>query len=148
MAFLSSLDICASGMTAQRLRLDVAAENASNVQTTRTEAGTPYRRKMVRFQAEDNSFRTALRRAQNRGRSGERNGGVIVTEIVEDMTELKMVYDPEHPDADEYGYVAMPNVDMIKETTDAMAATRSYEANITAFNAIKLMAQKALDIGK
>ncbi len=148
MAFLSSLDISASGMTAERLRLDVAAMNASNIETTRTEAGTPYRRKMVRFQAEEESFRTALRRARNRGRSGERNGGVIVTEIVEDPTELKMVYYPEHPDANEEGYVAMPNVDLIKETTDAMAATRAYEANITAFNAIKLMAQKALEIGK
>ena len=73
---------------------------------------------------------------------------MVVTEIVEDPTELEMVYDPEHPDADENGYVAMPNVDLVKETTDAMAATHSYAANITAFNAIKLMAQKALEIGK
>jgi len=84
----------------------------------------------------------------NRGRDGERNAGVIVTQIVDDETEMQMVYNPEHPDADENGYVTMPNVDLIKETTDAMAATRSYQANITAFNAIKLMAQKALEIGK
>lgn len=84
----------------------------------------------------------------NRGWDGERNAGVIVTQIVDDETEMQMVYNPEHPDADENGYVTMPNVDLIKETTDAMAATRSYQANITAFNAIKLMAQKALEIGK
>ena len=71
-----------------------------------------------------------------------------MTQIVDDETEMQMVYNPEHPDADENGYVTMPNVDLIKETTDAMAATRSYQANITAFNAIKLMAQKALEIGK
>ncbi len=148
MAFLSAFDICASGMTAQRLRLDVASQNISNIQTTRTESGETYRRKMVVFQAAEDSFSSVMRRTMNRGRDGESNAGVIVTEIVDDETELEMVYNPEHPDADEDGYVAMPNVDLIKETTDAMAATRSYQANITAFNAIKLMAQKALEIGK
>lgn len=148
MAFLSAFDICASGMTAQRLRLDVAAQNITNIETTRTESGGPYRRKMVVFQAEDNSFASVMRRTMNLGRNDERNAGVIVTQIVDDETEMEMVYDPEHPDADEDGYVTMPNVDLIKETTDAMAATRSYQANITAFNAIKLMAQKALEIGK
>ena len=148
MAFLSAFDICASGMTAQRLRLDVASQNVANIQTTRTEGGETYRRKMVVFQAADDSCRSVMRRTMNRGRDGERNAGVIVTQIVDDETEMQMVYNPEHPDADENGYVTMPNVDLIKETTDAMAATRSYQANITAFNAIKLMAQKALEIGK
>ncbi len=148
MAFLSSLDISASGMTAQRLRLDVVAQNIANIETTRTESGEPYRRKLVRFQAEDDSFRSVMSRTMNRGRSGEKQAGVIVTDILDDETELERVYNPEHPDADAAGYVTMPNVDMIKETTDGMAATRSYEANITAFNAIKLMAQKALEIGK
>ncbi len=148
MAFLSSLDISASGMTAQRLRLDVVAQNIANIETTRTESGEPYRRKLVRFQAEDDSFRSVMSRTMNRGRSGEKQAGVIVTDILDDGTELERVYNPEHPDADAAGYVTMPNVDMIKETTDGMAATRSYEANITAFNAIKLMAQKALEIGK
>lgn len=148
MAFLSSLDISASGMTAERLRLDVVSENIANMETTRTESGEPYRRKMVVFQAEDESFSSVLRRTWNKGRSGERNGGVIVTQIMDDPTELERVYNPEHPDADANGYVTLPNVDLIKETTDAMAATRSYEADITAFNAVKLMAQKALEIGK
>ncbi len=148
MAFLSSLDISASGMTAQRLRLDVVSENIANIETTRTEDGGAYRRKLVVFQAEDDSFRSVMSRTMNRGRSGEEQAGVIVTEILDDETEMEKVYDPDHPDADEQGYVTMPNVDLIKETTDAMAATRSYEANITAFNAIKLMAQKALEIGQ
>ena len=148
MPFLSSLNISASGMTAQRLRLDIASQNISNMETTRTEDGTPYRRKMVVFQEEKQDFRTALRRAES-GIYGDRNpGGVVVTEIAEDPSDFEMVYDPQHPDADENGNVAMPNVDLIKETTDAMAATHAYTANITAFNAIKLMAQKALEIGK
>ena len=148
MPFLSSLNISASGMTAQRLRMDVASQNISNMETTRTEDGTPYRRRMVVFQERNQDFRTALRRAESRVNSDRNPGGVIATEIVEDPSDLEMVYDPEHPDADENGYVAMPNIDLVKETTDAMAATHAYTANITAFNAIKLMAQKALEIGK
>ena len=81
------------------------------------------------------------------GKTSEK-GGVQVSQILEDQSDLNPVYNPEHPDADENGYVMMPNVDLVKETVDGMSATRSYEANITAFNAIKLMAQKALEIGK
>jgi len=133
-------------MTAQRVRLDVAAENIANVETTRTEAGGPYRRKMVVLQAKDNSFHDVLTTVA--GKNVQTNAGVRATAILDDETELKAVYDPEHPDADENGYVMMPNVDMVKEMTDSMAATRSYEANITAYNAVKLMAQKALEVGK
>lgn len=144
MSFLSSLNISATGMTAQRLRLDIAAENIANVETTRTEDGEPYRRKLVVLESK-NDFRTALARAESKQTAG---GGVEATAIVEDGTELKAVYNPSHPDADAQGYVRIPNVDVVQETTDAMAATRSYEANITAFNAVKQMAQKALEIGK
>lgn len=147
MSFLSSLNISASGLTAQRLRLDIASENIANIETTRTEDGTPYRRKMVVLEAREENFQTILNRAMS-GKNSTARGGVAATAIVDDDTELKAVYDPEHPDADDNGYVMMPNVDMIKETTDAMSATRSYEANITAFNAVKLMAQKAMEIGK
>lgn len=146
MSFLSSLNISASGMTAQRMRLDVAAENIANVETTRTEEGGPYRRKMIVLQAKDNSFHDVLTTVA--GKSVSTNAGVQATAIIDDETELKAVYEPDHPDADEDGYVWMPNIDMIKEMTDSMAATRSYEANITAYNAVKLMAQKALDVGK
>ena len=129
MAFLGSFDISASGMSAQRVRMDIAAENIANMDTTRTESGGPYRRK--------------------RGKGiTSRHAGVRVSGIVEDDREAKKVYNPDHPDADADGYVTMPNVDVLKETVDSMSATRSYEANVTALNAIKLMAQKALEIGK
>ena len=149
MAFLSSFDICASGMSAQRLRMDIAAENVANMQSTRTEAGGTYRRKDVVLESYGGgTFKDALRSA-SRGQGFQSIGaGVRVADIIEDDREFKKVYNPDHPDADEEGYVNMPNVDVLKETVDSMSATRSYEANVTAFNAIKLMAQKALEIGK
>lgn len=147
MSFLSSFDISASGMTAERQRLDIASENIANTQTTRTASGGPYRRKMVVFQEIPSaSFRSTFNNLLTRKVSSR--GGVQVTEIVEDQRDLNPVYDPDHPDANAEGYVMMPNVDPVKETVDAMSATRAYEANITAFNAMKQMAQKALDVGK
>lgn len=146
MSFLSSFDISASGMTAERQRLDIASENIANSETTRTASGGTYRRKMVVLEeVPSTSFRTKFNRLLNRTAS---KGGVKVTEIVEDQRDLNPVYNPDHPDANEEGYVMMPNVDLVKEIVDGMAATRAYEANITAFNAMKLMAQRALDIGK
>ena len=147
MAFLNSMNICASGLTAQRLRLDIASENIANVNTTRTENGQPYRRKMVVFQSVgQESFRDVLNK---RAGNFDKTGGVIVCrEIVEDERPLKSVYNPEHPDADENGYVMYPNVDLLKETVDSMEASRAYDANVTAFNAIKTMAAKGLEIGK
>ncbi|MCI8430134.1 MAG: flagellar basal body rod protein FlgC [Lachnospiraceae bacterium] len=149
MAFLSSFDICASGLSAQRLRMDIASENITNIDTTRTEEGGAYRRKDVVFESYGtNSFRDALRNAAKGKGISSAGVGVRVAEIVEDDREMKMVYNPGHPDANEDGFVEMPNVDLLKETVDAMSATRSYDANITALNAIKAMAQKALEIGK
>ncbi len=146
MSFLSSFDISASGMTAERQRLDIASENIANSETTRTASGGTYRRKMVVLEeVPSTSFRTRFNSLLNRTAS---KGGVKVTRIVEDQRDLNPVYNPDHPDANEEGYVMMPNVDLVKETVDGMAATRAYEANITAFNAMKLMAQRALDIGK
>lgn len=146
MSFLSSMNISASGMTAQKQRLDIISENISNIETTRTEAGGPYRRKMVVFQPiEPQNFKSVL---SKRAQESNAKGGVQITQLVEDQREFKAVYNPEHPDANEDGYVLMPNVDLIKETVDAMSATRSYDANITAFNAIKMMATKALEIGR
>ena len=149
MAFLSSFDISASGMSAQRMRMDIAAENIANMDTTRTEGGGAYRRKNIVFESYGaGSFREALRNASVGKGFSARNAGVRVAAIVEDDREMKQVYNPGHPDADENGYVTLPNVDLLKETVDSMSATRSYEANVTALNAMKLMAQKALDIGK
>lgn len=146
MSFLSSFDISASGLTAERQRLDIAAENLANTNTTRTESGGTYRRKMVVFEeVPSTTFRTRFNSLLNRSAA---KGGVKVTQIIEDQRDLNPVYNPDHPDANEDGYVMMPNVDPVKETIDGMSATRSYEANITAFNAMKMMAQKALDIGK
>jgi flagellar basal-body rod protein FlgC len=147
MAFLSSLDISGSALTAERLRMDVISENIANASTTRTENGGPYRRKMVVLEPnQQSSFRSILEKRIN---SGERSlGGVKVTQIVEDQSELTPVYDPSNPDANAQGYVMMPNVDPTKETLDMMSATRAYDANLTAFNAVKGMAAKALEMGR
>lgn len=143
MSFLQSLNISGSGLTAQRLRMDIISENIANKDTTRTENGEPYRRKMVVFSSTSN-FKDKF--IQNLNEYKAR--GVEVTEIVEDPTEFKLVYDPEHPDADENGYVSMPNVDTLKETVDMMEAYRAYQANVTALNTMKQMAVKALEIGR
>lgn len=146
MAFLNSMNITASALTAQRVRLDVASENIAHIHTTRTEEGGPYRRKMVVFEPIGNrDFRQILKSASSN--QGPR-GGVMATEIVEDEQAFKPVYNPSHPDANEQGYVMMPNVDLLKETVDSMAAARSYDANITALNTLKTMAAKGLEIGR
>lgn len=147
MSFLNSFDISVSGLTAQRQRLDVVAENMANAYTTRTQTGGTYRRKIISFEEKPAStFQSVFNSRMNQVQT--QKGGVRVSAITEDQRDLVPVYNPEHPDANEEGYVMMPNVDLVKETVDGMAATRSYEANITAFNAIKLMAQKALEIGR
>ena len=148
MAFLNSLNISGSGMTAQQLRLDVISENITNASTTRTEAGGAYRRKVVTMESQG-SFQAALARARREGSNHYQvSGGVSVTGIEEDPSDLKLVYDPTHPDANEDGYVEMPNVDMVKEMTDAMAASQAFSANVTVFNTLKSVIAKGLEIGK
>ena len=153
MAFLTTMNIIGSGLTAQQLRLDVISENVTNINTTRTAEGGPYRRKVVRLQAETSKdgFRAALARAARTGgtvrnRGVNSAGGVRVTEILEDEGENPIVYDPTHPDANEQGYVEMPNVTLVKEITDAMAASQAYNADVTAFNIFKQVVSKAMDI--
>ena len=153
MAFLSSMNIVASGLTAQQLRLDVVSENITNATTTRTENGGAYRRKMVVFESVSGreTFQEVMARAAGGAVSNEgaqNAGGVRVTQIVDDPSDLELVYDPTHPDANEEGYVEMPNVDTIKEMADAMAATQAYSANVTAFNALKTVISKGLEIGR
>ena len=151
MAFLSSLDISGSGLTASRLRMDVVSENISNAETTRTENGGPYRRKIVEYQcADDNASFRSLLDGQTASPSAPSSTlkGVEVTGIVEDQTPFSEEYDPSSPDANAQGYVQKPNVDLVKETVDMMAVTRAYSANLTALNAVKSMASKALEIGK
>lgn len=150
MSFFNGMNISASGMTAQRLRMDLISQNIANVNTTRDENGEPYRRKTVLFEErEADSFGSILSKT-NYGKGSKTNGsGVKVTGIVEDhVTEMKKVYDPSHPDADEEGYVSYPNVNTVTEMTNLIDATRSYEANVTAFNATKNMLLKGLEVGQ
>ena len=157
MGFLNSINIVGSGLTAQQTRLDIVAENVTNSQTTRVENGEgAYRRKMVVFQAVSgkDSFREAMSRAAAVGKPvsnagvNPNAGGVIVTDILEDDSPMKIVYDPTHPDAVEEGYVELPNVDMVKEIADAMAASRAFASNVTAFNTLKSVISSGLEIGR
>ncbi len=145
MSFLQSFDISASALTAQRLRMDVISENIANANTTRTATGEPYRRKVVTFAEQTgDSFSSYLKGAAN----AMTGAGVCVASIETDNSPFILEYDPDHPDADANGYVNLPNVDEAKEMIDMISATRSYEANVTALNAMKSMAVKALEIGK
>jgi len=146
MGYFSSLNIGATGLTAQRLRMDTISQNIANANTTRTENGTPYRRKVVVF--EEKSSNTPFSEYLNQSSKQIVSGGVRVARIIEDNTPFKRVYDPGHPDADEDGYVEMPNVDVLTEMINMISATRSYEANVTSINTTKSMAMKALEIGK
>ncbi len=148
MALFQSFNISATGMTAQQFRADIIAENLANVNTTRTDAGTPYRRKVVSFQEKGvNRFDRYLTESRKRG--SHIGNGVKVVEVGEDNTsDFIMEYDPAHPDADENGYVSYPNVNLVTEMTNLIDASRAYEANITAFEAGKSMAQAGLQIGK
>jgi flagellar basal-body rod protein FlgC len=145
MSMFGGLEISASGLTAQRLRMDVTAENLANAQSTRTANGQgPYRRKEVVLQeagagvGSQASFADSLNAAK----------GVRVAGIVEDQTPLRRVYDPGHPDADANGYVTMPNVNTVTEMTDLIGASRAYEANVTAMQTAKSMFTRTLDLLK
>jgi len=135
MGNFSSIDISASGLYAQRKRMDVIANNIANATTTRTEKGGPYRKQEIVFQAHSGKYEPG-------------NGGVEVEAVVESADPPKMVYDPSHPDAGPDGMVAMPNVNIVEEMVDMITATRAYEANVQAINAARLMAAKALEIGR
>ncbi|KGI85132.1 MULTISPECIES: flagellar basal body rod protein FlgC [Exiguobacterium] len=141
MGMFDSFHISATALTSQRLRMDTVSANIANAQTTRGKLvdgeWQPYTRKM-----------TVLQEAPFRQQLSAVSGGVEVSQIVEDESPYKLVYDPSHPDSDDRGYVQMPNVDLLKEMVDLMGATRSYEANIAAMNATKAMLVKAMEIGK
>ena len=149
MSMFSAFNISASGLTAQRYRMDIISENVANANTTRTEDGSPYRRKIVTFEEKggQTSFSRVLgKAAYSHGYTGQ---GVKVTGVYEDHeTEMNMVYDPSHPDADENGYVTYPNVNIVTEMTNMIDASRAYEANATALNASKSMALQGLQIGR
>ncbi|MBQ2901934.1 MAG: flagellar basal body rod protein FlgC [Agathobacter sp.] len=146
MGLFQSFNISASGMTAQRFRTDIIAENIANVNTTSTESGGPYRRKIVTFQEKDvTPFSQYFSHSKNKAVGN----GVKITKVSEDYeTDFIMEYDPSNPDADENGYVSYPNVNTVTEMTNLIDATRAYEANATAFEASKNMALTGLNIGK
>jgi flagellar basal-body rod protein FlgC len=145
MSMFGALEISASGLTAERLRMSVTAENLANAQTTRGANGQPYRRKEVVLQevAPGGGFGATLASAMT---PAGRPGGVDVAGIVQDGSNFKTVYDPGHPDADAKGYVKMPNVDTVTEMVDLISASRSYEANVTAMQASKQMFTKTLEL--
>ena len=152
MCMFNDIDIAASGITAERLRLDVVSNNLANVNTTRTENGTPYRRQIVVFEPRED-FESVLQTNINKDNSqGARinqvGQGVRARAIIEDQSPFRAVYEPGHPDADAQGYVMMPNVNAVAEMIDMLSASKAYEANVAAVNAAKSMALKALDIGK
>ncbi len=153
MSLMTSLNISASGMTAQRTRMDIIAQNVANVNTTRDENGEPYRRQTVVFSERpisNRNFESYLTAKQTGLSYNPRIGsGVKISSIAEDhVTAMKKVYEPGNPDADEEGYVTYPNVNTVTEMTNLIDASRSYEANVTAFNATKNMALKGLELGK
>lgn len=142
MELFRSFQISGSALTAEKVRVDTVSSNLANMDTTRTLEGGPYRRKTVVF---------AERLAQARGEELPpkfRRNGVNVAAIIEDPNPPRLEHDPEHPDADEDGYVAYPNIDLAKEMTDLITASRSYEANTTAVNTAKNLYLKALEIGR
>lgn len=145
MSVFGAMNISASGMTAQQTRVDVISQNIANVNTTRDADGNVYKRKTVVFQEKDfTAFSDVLG-----GATANVGKGVKIAEIVEDSeAECRLVYDPSNPDANEEGYVTYPNVNTVTEMTNLIDASRSYEANVTSFNATKAMLQKALEIGK
>jgi flagellar basal-body rod protein FlgC len=146
MGLFDAINASGSGLTAERLRMDVTAENLANAQTTRGADGQPYRRKEVVLQERDGGFGAALDTAMARGASSGGAGGVQVAGIIEDQSDFKLVYDPGHPDANADGYVQMPNVNPVTEMVDLISASRGYEANVTAIQTAKTMFSKTLDI--
>jgi flagellar basal-body rod protein FlgC len=140
--FLNSLNISGSGMTAQRLRMDVISQNLANQDTTRGVSGQPYRRMVVELQEITQNNFSDLVNAQ------KGVGGVEVSSVKGDPSDFKLSYDPSNPDAGADGYVKLPNVDTTTEMVDLMSASRSYESDVTAFNALKGMALSALEIGR
>ena len=144
MSFLNSMNVIGSALTAERFRTDIILQNITNANNTRGANGEPYRRKQVVFEERGIDFSSVLKDEQRK----VTQGGVRVSEIVESDEDFIPVYDPTHPDANEDGYVFYPNVNTTEEMVDLMAASRAYDANITALNVVKSMAMKALEIGK
>ncbi len=149
MSLYSSLDIASSGMTAQRLRMDLVASNIANASTTRTEQGGPFRRRLAIFATRTiTPPRTGYAPGQDWGKDLMPYQGVRVVGIGEDQRPFEIVYDPGHPDADEFGNVAYPNVDTITEMVDLIESNRAYEANMSVFETAKSLLMRTLTMGR
>jgi flagellar basal-body rod protein FlgC len=145
MSLFNSIDVSATGLTAERLRMDIISENIANADTTRTASGGPYRRKIPIYkELESSAFSSVFSEALNNN-SGS---GVEVVGIKDDMSPFVRRYEPEHPDANEEGYVLLPNVNIVSEMINMVSASKAYEANVTAMNSTKSMMMKALEIGR
>lgn len=149
MRLTNGFDISSSALTAQRFRMDVISSNIANADSTRGKLvngkWVPYQRKLVSMESREQTPFSQVLQSTMQGFQGE---GVKVSKVTEDQSPFKLVYNPSHPDADQNGYVQLPNVDVLKEMVDLMSATRSYEANVTTLNATKAMVSKALEIGR
>lgn len=143
MDIFTTMKISASALKAQRVRLNTISSNLANIETTRTPDGGPYRKREVVFQSTRQGFAETLD-----SRLRDASQGVKVAHIQASNQPLRMVYDPSHPDADEQGQVAMPNINLVEETADMMAASKAYNANVTVIKSAKRMALKALEIGR
>jgi flagellar basal-body rod protein FlgC len=143
MDIFTTMKISASALKAQRIRMNAISSNLANIETTRTPDGGPYRKREVVFQSSTQGFADTL---DSRLRDAAQ--GVKVSHIQASTQPPRMVYEPSHPDADEQGMVAMPNVNLVEETADMMSASRAYEANVTVVKSAKRMAMKALEIGR
>ncbi len=152
MDLFQAMQISASGLAAQRVRMNVIASNLANINTTKTDDGGPYRRKDVFFrptQVQELGEGNFAKGRATFGKALDRElRGVEISRVVEDQKDPRLVYNPTHPDADDRGYVAMPNINLITEIVTMMNAQRSYEANVTAINATKAMINKSLTIGR
>lgn len=143
MAFCSSLDIVGSALTAERFRTDIITQNMANAETTEMSNGEPYRRQQVVMEEIQLSFADELNKAKDKTK-----GGVKISQVVESDREFIPKYEPDNPNADENGYVLYPNVDRTEEMVDLMAASNSYEANLTALSVVKAMINKAIELGR
>ena len=148
MNIFSAMKISASGLSAERLRMDVISANVANANSTRSVAGTPYKRQVAMIEAVAANSSDFYKHLEKSQKSQQVVGGVRVKSIVEDESPLKRVYDPKHPDAKGDGYVEYPNVDVMKEMVELITASRAYEANATVLNTSKNMVLKTLEIGR
>ncbi|HYZ15505.1 MAG TPA: flagellar basal body rod protein FlgC [Candidatus Acidoferrum sp.] len=148
MGFYSSIEVSATGLSAERLAMDTIANNIANVNTTRTAEGGPFKRQLVVFSQKNDPTATTTDSLDGPSDPAASNAGVNVVGIVADQSPDRLVYDPTHPDADANGYVHMPNIDVVKEMVDMMAASRAYEANVTAIQEARNMSSATIGLLK